>query len=249
MKFFILAISFLTFLSADQFLIIAHRGASGYEPENTIRSFKRAIDMGAKAIELDVHRCKTGELVVIHDDTVDRITNGKGVVKKMSLKEIKKLDAGKGERIPQLFEVFDILPSNVVLNIELKVSGLEQDVSKLIKKYVKSKKLSFDNFVITSFDHYRIKKIANFIPKVKTGVLFEGIPIGFSEIAIKAGAKYAMMYYEEITKEFVEDCHKNGIKVFAYTVNDKKLANELKELGVDGIFSNYPDIMSNDFSI
>ena len=101
-------------------LKISHRGACGYEPENTLASFKKAIEINADMIELDVHVCKTGEVVVIHDEKVNRTTNGKGYVSQKNLESLKKLDAGKGKKIPTLIEVLDLVNKRVKVNIELK---------------------------------------------------------------------------------------------------------------------------------
>lgn len=114
--------------------IIGHRGAAGLEPENTLRSFKRAIELGVDMIECDVRLCRTGELVVIHDPTLDRTTSGQGAVSEKSLSELTDLDAGQGDHVLTLPEVFRIIPANVSLNIELKASGTATPTADLIKK-------------------------------------------------------------------------------------------------------------------
>src|SRR6056297_2287931 len=104
-------------------LKIGHRGAMGYEPENTLRSFKKAIELNVDMVELDVYVCSSGELVVIHDDKVDKTTNGKGYVSEKSFDELRKLDAGMGEKIPTLQEVLDLIDKRAKVNIELKGKG------------------------------------------------------------------------------------------------------------------------------
>jgi glycerophosphoryl diester phosphodiesterase len=116
--------------------IIGHRGASGYEPENTLRSFQKAIDLGVEMIELDVYTCKSGELVVMHDDKVNRTTNGNGYVFNMTLTELKTLDAGKGEKVPTLVEVFDLINKKIAINVELKGEGTAESTAELIQKYI-----------------------------------------------------------------------------------------------------------------
>src|SRR3989338_4292016 len=111
---------------------MGHRGAAALEPENTLRSFRKAIEIGVDYVEFDIHRCKSGELVVIHDETVDRTTNGKGFVADLTLQQLKKLDAGKGEQIPALQEVIDCCKGNVKMQIELKEPGLEADTISLL---------------------------------------------------------------------------------------------------------------------
>lgn len=224
------------------FIVIGHRGAAGYEPENTLRSFKRAIDMGVHMIELDVHICASGEIVVMHDKTIDRTTNGKGNIQDLSWNILKKYDAGKGEHIPLLSEVLDLVNKRVMVNIELKDPKAAQPVAALINQYVRNKGWSYDNFIIASFDHYVVKNFSKYSPLVKTAVLFEGNPIGYADIAKRANAQYAIMYYESITKEFIENAHEQGIKVFAYTINSKPIAAALQKISIDGIITDYPDM-------
>jgi len=139
------------------FLKIGHRWAAGYEPENTLASFKKAIDLNVDMIELDVYLCKTGELVVLHDPKVDRTTNGIGYIEEKTFEEVRNLDAGKGEKIPTLKEVFELTNRKVKINIELKWAGTAKPVSKLIKEYVENKWREYDDFMISSFDHYELK--------------------------------------------------------------------------------------------
>lgn len=224
-------------------LIIAHRGASGYEPENTLHSFERAIALGAPVIELDVHLAKSGEIMVMHDATIDRTTNGTGEVKKLSWKQLQKYQTSKGEHIPLLSEVFDVIQQRATIMIELKDPAAAVPVAELIKRYVQQKEWSYDTFIVTSFDHYAVRAFHASCPWVKTGVIFEGNPIGHADIARRAQAHYAIMAYEWITKDFIADAHASDIQVFAYTVNSKQQAHELKKLKVDGIITNYPDIL------
>ena len=224
-------------------IIIAHRGASGYEPENTLRSFKRAIQMGAPIIELDVYVCKTGELVITHDDIIDIKTDGKQTIGDVSYDVLKKFDVGKGEHIPLLSEVFDLVNKQAIINIELKGPGTVRPVAQLITHYINKKKWPADRFIISSFDHYRLLEFKKYVPSIKTAVLFEGNPIGYSDLVKHAKADYALMHYQWITKEFVSEAHRKNIKVFAYTINNKQKAEKLLLLGVDGIITDYPDLL------
>lgn len=225
-------------------LKIAHRGASGYEPENTIRSFEKAIALGADMIELDVYVCATGELVVMHDPTVDRTTNGHGKVEEMSLHQLAQLDAGKGEHIPTLQDVFDIVDRRCAINIELKGSGTAVPVAELIQEYVQHRGWSYADFVVSSFDHHELLAFHKKLPAVKTGALLEAIPYKYASFGQDIGAHYVVLYYESINKEFVDDAHKRGMQVLVYTVNDPRDIQTMKALGVDGIISNYPDRIS-----
>ena len=220
---------------------IGHRGACGYEPENTLLSFKKALELNVDMIELDVYACKTGELVVIHDDKVNRTTNGKGHIIKKSFKELRELNAGKGEKIPTLHEVLDLINQKAKVNIELKGTGTVKPVYEVIEKYVKEKDWSYNDFLISSFNHYELLKFIKLCSNVKIGVLIKGIPIGFVEFAEKVNAYSVNLSLESVSKEFVEHAHKRGMKVFVYTVNNVDDMQRMKVMGVDGVFSDFPD--------
>lgn len=168
---------------SDKALIIAHRGSSKLAPENTMASFKEAFKHGATAIELDVHRTKDGHLVIMHDDTLDRTTTGRGRVGDFTLKELKELDAGSwfgpqftGEKIPTLEEVLDWAKGKVKVDIEVKNSrqypGIEQDILRIVEE----KELKDDVF-ITSFDKSVSENIEALAPEIKTGLLISPDPL------------------------------------------------------------------------
>lgn len=223
------------------FIKIGHRGAMGYEPENTLLSFKKALELGADAVELDVYVCKTGELVVIHDDKVDITTNGKGYVMEKTFDELRILNAGKGEKIPTLREVFDLINRKIKINIELKGVGTAKPVSDLIEDYVGNNGWKYDDFFVSSFNHYELSEFKKINPNIKIGALIVGIPIGFAEFAEKMNADSVNLCVEFINQEFVDDAHRRGMKVYVWTVNDADEIKRIKSLSVDGIFSNFPD--------
>lgn len=222
-------------------LKIGHRGAMGYEPENTLRSFQKALDLGVDMVELDVYVLKAGELVVIHDDKVNRTTNGKGYVIDKSYEEIRFLDAGKGEKIPTLEEVFELVSKKVPINIELKGKNTAESVADLIKEYIEKRGWTVEHFLVSSFDHYELKRFKELMPKIRVGALITGIPIGYSDYAKSLDAYSVNLNLEFIDQKFVDDAHNKGFKVFVYTVNDEDDINRMRALGVDGLFSNYPD--------
>jgi len=221
-------------------LLVGHRGACGYEPENTLRSFSRAIEMGCDAIELDVHVCKSGELIVLHDDTLERTTNGTGNISQQTLGELKEFDAGNGEKIPTLSEVFDLIDNRVIINIELKGYGTLIPVVQLLKHHI-DKGLNLDKIIITSFIHQYIKEMRTLMPFVQTGLLIRCELLGFSALAEAADADYLITYYEYANSNLIEDAHSRGVKIMIYTVNDKQTIKQLKDMGVDGIITNFPD--------
>ncbi len=218
-----------------------HRGACGYEPENTLRSFRKALECGAAIIELDVQRCKSGEIVVFHDDKLRRITGAQGSCASKTLEELRRLDAGKGERIPLLHEVFDLVDRRAVINIELKAPDTVGTVAALIDRYVRSHGWSYDRFLVSSFNHYWLMDFKHACPLVRIGVLLVGVPLGYAECGEKLGAYSVHLSCHFVDEQFVEDAHRRGLKVFVWTIDEPDEIENMKRLGVDGIFSNFPD--------
>ncbi len=239
MKNGILLLLFSVRLSAV--MIVGHRGACGYAPENTLSSFTKAIDLGVDMVELDVWQCASGELVVFHDKKVDRMTNGTGYVTEKSLTELKLLDVKGGERIPTLNQVFDLVARRAKIYVELKGSGTANPVAVLIEEYVNKKGWLYDDFVVASYDHYELQDFKRACPFVKTGAIILGMPIGFGLFAYQFGADIAVLNSDFIHKALVDDLHSRGMQVFVYTVNDPQEALLLRRLGVDGLISDYPD--------
>ncbi|MCK4532558.1 glycerophosphodiester phosphodiesterase [bacterium] len=222
-------------------LKIGHRGASGYEPENTLPSFHRGIQLQVDFIELDVQVCSTGEVVVIHDAKVDRTTNGIGYVEEKSFRELRALDLGKGQKIPTLQEVLDIVDRKAKVNIEIKGEGASKLVFDIIEMYVSKRGWLWDDFLVSSFNHYELLEFNRLTLKVKIGVIIAGIPIGYAECAEKLNAYSLHPSKEFINKILVDDAHQRGLKVFSYTLNELDDIERVKSLGVDGIFSDFPD--------
>ncbi len=216
---------------------IAHRGASAYEPENTLRSFERAIELDADMIELDVRQTIDGHLVVIHDKTVDRTTDSRGPVSLKTLAEIKELNAGKGERIPTLEEVLDLGRGRAKFVLEIKENGIEDKLVDII-----SRNELFDEAFVVSFKSNRLKMIKRLEPKVKTGlILFASLdPVS---LAKNCGADVVAPFRWFITSGLVKRARDNDLLTFTWTVDETMKANKLKEAGVSGIVTNKPDII------
>lgn len=220
-------------------LIIAHRGASGHAPENTLAAFNLAMEHQADGIELDVMLTKDGQVVVIHDDTVDRTTNGSGRVKKMTLDMLRSLDAGSGERIPTLTEVLDTFGGQFVINIELKnysspFDALPVVVAKMLNSYDFLEKM-----IISSFNPFNFKRFRKYCPGVKQGLLT--IPNKANHWIWRL-FKYDAVhpYYEDADKELVSGARKNQQQVNVWTVDDPDEIRRLAALEVDSIITNYP---------
>ncbi|MEM0049607.1 MAG: glycerophosphodiester phosphodiesterase family protein [Candidatus Bathyarchaeia archaeon] len=220
-------------------LKIGHRGAKAYEPENTILSFKRALELGVNAVELDVRRTKDGEIVVIHDAEVDRTTNGKGLVSDLTLKEIKELSTEKGEKIPTLDEALAFLDRKVKVLIEIKEVGIEEKVLEIVK----SRGLE-DNVIIISFHEDSLKKVREMSGVIKTGLIYvrHKDPI---KAALSLKAQYLLPMYKFVYPSLVKRAHENGLKVIVWTINTPEEAREYARMGVDGIASDRPDILKD----
>lgn len=218
-------------------LKIGHRGASAYEPENTLTSFRRAIELGVDAIELDVRKTKDNELVVIHNADVNKTTNGNGPVNSFTLEEIKKFVTKKGEHIPTLEDVLDSVAKRVKILVELKEEGTEEKVIELIQR----KKL-IDNVIIISFDEEVLRKVRELNDNVTLGLIYvrHKNPI---QSALLLKAEYLLPLYRFTHSVNVTKAHEAGLKVIVWTINTKEEAIEYKKKGVDGIATDRPDIL------
>ncbi|MCW4046852.1 MAG: glycerophosphodiester phosphodiesterase family protein [Candidatus Bathyarchaeota archaeon] len=218
-------------------LRIGHRGARAYEPENTIRSFKKAIEIGANAVELDVRKTKDGHLVVIHDADVKRTTDGKGLVGELTLKEIKGFSTEKGEKIPTLKEALDFLDKKVKVLIELKEADFEEEVLALVHENGLQK-----NVLIVSFLEDALRKVRELDKDVETGLIYvkHKNPL---KAALELKAQYLVAFYKFMHTANVQKAHENGLKVIVWTVNTPEEVAEMVKKGVDGVASDKPDIL------
>ena len=219
-------------------LRIGHRGARAYEPENTLRSFKKALEIGVDAVELDVRKTKDNQLVVIHDADVKRTTDGKGLVSELTLKEIQEFSTEKGEKIPTLKEALDFLDKKAKTLIELKEAGVEEEVLSLV-----SEKGLQKNVIIVSFIEAALRKVRELDKEVETGLLYvkHKNPI---KAALDLKASYLLPLYRFTHTANVQKAHENGLKVIVWTVNKPEEVAEYAKKGVDGIASDKPDILN-----
>ena len=222
-------------------LKIGHRGAQGYEPENTILSFKKALMLNVDMIEFDVCLCKTGEVVLFHDKRVDMLTDDSGFVANKTLSELQSYDLGKGEKILTLQETLDFINRQTKLNIEIKGQGCAQAVYNILENYIKEKQWHWDDFLISSFNHYELLDFKQLTSEAKIGAIIAGIPIGYAECAAKVDAYSIHASKEFVNQALIDDAHKRNMKVFVYTPNAAEDIELMRSMGVDGIFSDYPD--------
>ena len=230
--------------------IYAHRGASGYAPENTLEAFKLAIKQGAEGIELDVQLTKDGEVVVIHDETIDRVSNKTGFVKDYTLAELKEfsfdnnIEGYKNTKIPTLKEVLELLkPTNLMLNIELKTSIIwYENIEEKVLKLVYDADMR-DRVIYSSFNHYSIKKIKNLDEKANTALLF-GDVILYTVNYIKNANIPAIHppVYQLKMDNFLDEYINSGLDIRVWTVNNPDDMQSLINKNIDAIITNYPDI-------
>jgi len=222
----------------DKILIIAHRGASAYEPENTLRSVEKALELGADMVEVDVRSSRDGHIVVMHDAVVDRTTNGKGYVKDVTLKELKRLNAGLGERVPTLQEVAQLIGRKARLVVEIKVPGIEKRVLEIIKENELEKEA-----LITSFYHPILKRVKELNPNIRTGAIIASRPIKAAQLALDANSNALFPKHVYVDPEMVEEAHRHDLAVYPWTIDTLNEIDSLIKMGVNGIVTNKPDVL------
>jgi glycerophosphoryl diester phosphodiesterase len=227
----------------EMVMVIGHRGAAGFEPENTLRSFHKAMDLGCEMIELDVHVSGDGHVVVIHDETVDRTTDGSGKIGEMNLEQIRSLDAGGGEKIPNLKEVMDRFSGRCAINIELKGIGTAAPVAGLLRSGIKKCRWRKEDILISSFSPVELVEFIGLETGIRTAVLVDGIPCGSDEFASEIGAFSVHPNYSFLDGYFVDSCHDSGLLVNVWTVNDETEMKSAIGMGVDGIITDRPDLL------
>jgi len=236
--------------------IISHRGASGYAPENTLKSFRLAVEMGSKAFEFDVHQTRDGILVVHHDYSLLTTAGVDVKIADLSCAELQKLNVAAHfkkdpsfQRVPRLEEVLDIIgPGSAWLNFEVKNDdNVYPGIEAKLLPFLKSRPGMFEKTVVSSFDHGTLKRLRELAPELKLAYLGHGLSTMLLLPALKkARAVGAVNFHMALRLAFrlnVRKIKKAGFRVCIYTVNTKKDALRMKEIGVDGIFTNFPDIM------
>jgi glycerophosphoryl diester phosphodiesterase len=217
-------------------ICIGHRGARGYRPENTLSSFEHAIVLGCPWVELDVYAVGS-ELIVIHDKTVDRTTNGSGLISEMTFEELRSLDAGDGQQIPTLDEVVALIDGRCSINVELKGADTAGPVNSALERYC-GDGWAADQFLVSSFNH---RELAKSDRTYRRGALFHKLTDDWLDQALDLNAWSANFDYRDVDSELVNMAQKAGLKALVYTVNEPQDIRRMFDAGVDGIFSDYPD--------
>ncbi|MBZ9632422.1 glycerophosphodiester phosphodiesterase [Salegentibacter sp. LM13S] len=225
----------------NKILKIGHRGAKGHLAENTLESIKRALEFGVDAIEIDVHRCKTGELVVIHDFTLDRTTNGSGEIAKKTLAELKDLKVEDQFEIPLLIEILELIQGKCAINIELKGLNTATATSEIIKKYIAKKNWKYEDFIVSSFQKNELFQMRKLDENVPLGILSKASVSEAIELGKLLEASAIHPSLGIITRDNVTASQQAGFKVNVWTVNEPQDIERMREFGVDGIISDFPD--------
>lgn len=230
-------------------LRIGHRGAAGTAPENTLVSFRRAKELGAQAVEFDLHRTKDGHLVVIHDPTLERTTTGAGLVRELTLAEIRQADAGvkkgdqfRGERVPTLAELIEAYPD--LLFLELKAGsvhypGIEEEIVGLLRETG-----AYSRTQISSFDHHALRRIRELAPDLPTGLLHSCNLLDPAGVARAAGCTALHPTWHWATPAYMTQARAAGLEVNVWTVNDPGAVDLMLAVGADGIISDYPELLN-----
>lgn len=233
-------------------LVLGHRGASAYAPMNTIPAFEKAVEQGADGVELDVHLSKDGQLIVLHDFTIDHTTNGTGLAKDFTLAQLKELDAGAkfnpsyaGTRIPTLDEVFETVGSKLrIINVEIKsmdidtTDGVEQLTANCIARHNLQ-----DKIIVSSFNPYALHRFRAILPQVAIGYLYMPDETAALYLMNDLPHEARHPYHVMIDAAYMAYAREHGYRVNTWTVNDPVRAVELQKLGVDAVITDTPDVM------
>jgi len=220
--------------------VIGHRGARGHAPENTLLSIDTGIRLGADWVEIDVQH-HAGQLWLMHDLTLDRTTSGRGLLTAHSAEALRKLDAGGGEIIPTLPEALDLIEQRVGVNIELKSwNGCAAAVAACLRDYI-TDGWPAERFLVSSFHLPELWEFKQLLPEVPLGALYCGVPLDWAGLAAELGAQTLNISAEFVDARLIADAHERGLKLYVYTVNEDTELRALQQIGVDGVFTDYPD--------
>jgi len=220
-------------------LCIGHRGAMGHAPENTLRSIRKALELGTPCIEVDVYYVD-GHIIVFHDDRLERTTNGAGSLCDQSFNYLRSLDAGDGQRIPTLAEVCELINSQASLNIELKGQDTAIPVAAFLSTLI-SNGWDKNKFLVSSAHQNELLKMKRLIQDLKLGIVIRGIPVDDSKFAEELGAFSVHPALDFVDQKFIDDAHIRGLKVYVYAVDHSEDIAKMQGLGVDGVFTAYPE--------
>jgi len=231
-------------------LRIAHRGASGrgLAPENTLAAFEKALDIGVDMLEIDVRVTGDGQLIVLHDPSLDRTTDCEGIVREMGLDEIRQADAGDGERVPILGEVFDLARNRAPILLEIKSDFIAERVVQAIADAQIEEQV-----VVQSFNPQTVERVKRLAPHLPSSLLIGELPTTPSRVrarrlvsqVLEVGANTLSIWHATLTPSLIEEMRKRGIAVWAWTVDEEITMRDLAMMGVQGLVTNYPNVLNN----
>ena len=213
----------------------------GHETENTLASVQKALDLGVDMIEIDVFRIESGEIVVFHDKTVDRLSNGIGMIEDYNVFTMKQLTLEGGHKIPLLQDILKLINNQVALNIELKGYKTAEKVNQIINYYISDRGWSPENIIISSFIWDELRDMRKFNKDVKIAILTEEDPLQAIEVAKELNAVAINPNFKTLTAENTAKIHDEDLKIYTWTVNEPEDIQKMKDFGVDGIITNYPE--------
>jgi len=226
---------------SDKPLVIGHRGAMGHETENTLASVQKALDLGVDMIEIDVFKIKSGEIVVFHDQTVDRLANATGSIEEYDIFYVRQMVLDGNHPIPLLQDVIKILDDKVRLNVELKGAATSDRVNHIIKNHMKKNQWPLDKFIISSFNWDELREMRKINKDIPIAVLTEGDPIQAIPIAEELNAEAINPNFATLNDDNVEKLKAAGFKIYTWTINEPEDIEQAKSWSVDGIITNFPE--------
>ncbi len=217
-------------------LRIGHRGAGGHAPENTLAAIERGIALHSHLVEFDIRATSDGQLVLLHDATLDRTTNGHGAIADQIWNDVKQLTGGNGQHLPILADALRTTSGRIGVMIEIKTEGIATQVCRTVREVQLSGPV-----IYASFLHDELLAIRRENPQAQTMALIEGVPVNRTAFATDAQATHVGVAFETLTPSFLKALHNRALRVFVYTVNEPADIQTAKAMGVDGIISDYPE--------
>ncbi|MFL2595780.1 MAG: glycerophosphodiester phosphodiesterase [Flavobacteriaceae bacterium] len=231
--------------TSQQIQVFGHRGAMGHAPENTALSVQKALAFGVDGIEIDVFRCQSSEIVVFHDKTLDKLTNGSGKVEEKTLQQLTALQVMGSEPIPTLDKIINIINGSTRLNIELKGKNTAEGVIHIMKKAIESGRWKADQLFVSSFDWDELREFKKNTSEFGIAILTEKNPLDAIPVARELNAFAINPNHSHLTQETINYIHSEGFEIHTWTVNEKNRIEELISWGVDAIITDFPDRILN----
>ncbi len=244
MKFLFVSLTILLIMPcaiSQQIQIFGHRGAKGHAPENTVLSVQKALALDVDGIEIDVFRCQSGEIVVFHDKTLNKLTNGRGKIEEKTLRQLSTLKVMGSEPIPTLDKIIDVVNGSTRLNIELKGKNTAKGVLDIISKAIEDGRWEANQLFVSSFDWDELRDFKKLTTQFGIAVLTENNPLDAIPVARELNAFAINPKYSKLTQEIINNIHREGFEIHTWTVNEKNRMEELISWGVDAIITDFPD--------